>query len=86
MSRTRGAFLKVKGKVYKACLQRVMLYGSETWPLRSEDLLRVEGAERLMIRSMCGVSLKNKITNKELNERMSVVCCRYGETETFEMV
>jgi len=34
----RGASLKVQGKVYKACLkcvQRVIVHGSETWPVRS---------------------------------------------------
>src|SRR5579864_6847988 len=28
---TRGASLKLKGKIYRACVQRVMVYGSETW-------------------------------------------------------
>ena len=26
----RGTSLKVKGKIYKACVQSVMMYGSET--------------------------------------------------------
>jgi len=34
----RGAALKVKGKLYKACVQKVMVYGSETWPIRSDDI------------------------------------------------
>jgi len=28
----------------------------------------------LMVRWMCGASLKNRIASKELNERMAVVC------------
>ena len=28
---TQGASLKVKGKVYRACVQSVLIYGSETW-------------------------------------------------------
>ena len=35
---SRGASLKVKGKVYSACVQCVMTYGSETWPMRVEDI------------------------------------------------
>ena len=32
---SRGASLKIKGKVYRACVQTVMVYGSETWPMRT---------------------------------------------------
>jgi len=39
----RGASLKVKGNVYKASVQRVTVYGSETWPLRSE--MRLQSGE-----------------------------------------
>ena len=39
---SRGASLRVKGKVYKACAQRVLVYGSEKWPVKSEDTQRLE--------------------------------------------
>ena len=29
-----GAFLRVKGKIYRACVQRVLVYGSETWAMK----------------------------------------------------
>jgi hypothetical protein len=34
--------LKLKGKVYKACVRTAMVYGSETWVMRKakEDVLR----------------------------------------------
>jgi hypothetical protein len=70
---TRGASLKVKGKVYRACVQRVLVYGSETWPMKVDDMQRLERAERMMVRWMCGVSLKNRISCEELNRRLSVV-------------
>jgi hypothetical protein len=69
---SRGASLKVKGKVYNACVQRVLVYGSETWPVKTEDMQRLERTERMMVRWMCGVSLKNRITSKELNGRLGV--------------
>ena len=34
---TRGASLKMKGKIYRSCVQSVMVYGSETWAMRVED-------------------------------------------------
>ena len=70
---SRGASLKVKGKVYRACVQRVLVYGSETWPMRVDDLQRLERTERMMVRWMCGVSLKSRMSSRELNERMGVV-------------
>ena len=32
----RGTPLKVKGKIYKACVQSVIMYGSETWAMQAE--------------------------------------------------
>jgi hypothetical protein len=69
---SRGASLKVKGKVYRACVQRVLVYGSETWPMKVDDMHRLERTERMMVRWMCGVSLKNRVSNEELNRRLAV--------------
>jgi len=60
----RGATLKVKGKIYKACVQSVMVYGSETWSMKEEDKRRLERAERMMVRWMCGVSLKDRVESE----------------------
>ena len=56
----RGASLRVKGRVYRACVQSVMVYGSETWPVKVDDMQRLERTERMMVRWMCGVSLKQR--------------------------
>ena len=40
---TRDASLKLKGKIYRACVQRVMVYGSETWAAKVEDMRRLVG-------------------------------------------
>ena len=58
----RGVSLKIKGKIYKAGVQSVMVYGSETWPMRVEDQQRLERTERMMIRLMCGVSMRDRIS------------------------
>ena len=36
----RGVSLKIKGKIYSACVQSVMLYGSQNWGIRFADLVR----------------------------------------------
>ena len=54
------------------CVQRVMVYGSETWPMRVEELRRLERAERMMIRWMCGVTLKDRYRSDELRKRLDI--------------
>ena len=44
----------------------LLVYGSETWPVKTEHMQRLERAERTMVRHMCGVSLKNRISSDEL--------------------
>jgi len=56
---TRGASLRMKGKIYCACVRSVMVYGSETWPMKAEDKQRLERAENAMVRWMCGVTIKD---------------------------
>jgi hypothetical protein len=48
------------------------VYGSETWPMKVDDMHRLERTERMMVRWMCGVSLKNRVSNEELNSRLAV--------------
>jgi len=69
---SRGASLKVKGKIYRACVQSVMLYGSETWAMKVEDMTRLERTERMMVRWMCGVSLRDGKSSEELRKRLGI--------------
>src|SRR6266581_1484778 len=68
----KGASLKVKGKVYPACVQSVLIYGSETWAVRVEDVSKLERAERMMVRWMCGVTLRDRIASVELYSRLGL--------------
>ena len=49
-----------------------MLHGSETWPVRKENVVALERAEMRMVRWMCGVQLKDRLPSKELRERLGV--------------
>ena len=69
---SRGASLKVKGRVYRTCVQRVLVYGSETWPVKVEDMQRLERTERMMVSWMCGVSLKSRMLGEKLNARLGI--------------
>jgi len=69
---TRGISLKLKGKIYRACVQSVLVYGSETWPMKVEDNRRLERTERVMVRRMCGVTLSDRIKSDELIGRLGI--------------
>jgi hypothetical protein len=68
----RGASLKVKGRIYASYVRSVLIYGSETWPVKVEDVRRLERTERAMLRRMCGVKLAQRINSEVLYERLGV--------------
>jgi len=45
-----------------------MLHGSETWPVREENVVALQRAEMRMVRWMCGV----RLPSEELRERLGV--------------
>jgi len=47
-----------------------MLHVSETWPVRKENEMVLQRAEMRMVRWICGVKLKDSVSNKELSERL----------------
>ena len=69
---SRGVSLNLKRKIYRCCVQNVMVYGSETWATRVVDVQRLERNEMMMVRWMCGVSLKDRKSNQELLDRLGI--------------
>ena len=69
---TRGVSLRLKGKFYRMGVRRVMVYGSETWPMREKEMRRMERTERMMISWMCGVTSMDKCKSKELRMRLEI--------------
>ena len=57
----RGIPLRQKGRVYRTCVQSVMVYASETWAVRVEEEQRMDRNENVMFRWMCGVTLRDKV-------------------------
>jgi len=43
-----------------------MLHGSETWPVRKENEVALQGKEMRMVRWMCNVKVKDRVPSKEL--------------------
>ena len=70
----RGTSLKVKEKIYKACVQSVMMYGSEIWAMKVEDTQKLKRTEVSMMWRMCGVSLKRHLSNEALRGKLGIDC------------
>ena len=49
-----------------------MLHGSETLPVRKENVVALQRAEMRMVRWMCGVKLKDRLPCKEFRERLGI--------------
>ena len=58
--------LKMKGRIYQSCVRSAMLYGSETWCLRENEMAILRRTEKAMMRATCGVKMIKKRRNQEL--------------------
>ena len=72
----KGLSLKVKGRVYDTCVRSTLLYGSETWAVKVEQVQRMERTEMQMVRWMCGTKLRDRIPNEELRRRLGIESVR----------
>ena len=64
---------KAKGRLYTACVRSVMLYGSETWPLKEDDVNRISRMDKMMVRWMCNVTLRDRKSSEELRDRLGII-------------
>jgi len=60
--------LIVRGRLHSSYVRSSMLHGSETWPVRKENVVALQRAETRMVRWICGVKLKDRQRSKELRE------------------
>ena len=68
----RAHRLEMKAQVYACCLRSSMSYGSETRPFLVDVGLKFEKTDMQMTRWMCGVSMKDRRTSKELRRMLGV--------------
>ena len=58
--------VKMKERIYQSYVRSAMLYGSETWCLRENEMAILRKTEKAMMRAMCKVKVIEKRTNQEL--------------------
>ena len=49
-----------------------MLHGSDTWPVRKENEVALQRAEMTMVRWMCNVKVKDRVSSKEFREILGI--------------
>jgi len=64
--------LKLKGKIYQSCVRPAILYGSETWCLKENELGILRRTERAMMRVMCGVKLIERKNTREMIKKLGL--------------
>ncbi|TNN06710.1 polyprotein, partial [Schistosoma japonicum] len=69
--------LLTKGRVYCAAVRSVLIYGCETWPLRIEDIRRLQVFDHRCLRKIARVCWDHRVSNAWVRNR---VLGKYGES------
>jgi len=64
--------MKLKGKFYRTAIRPAMLYGSECWATKKQNVQKMGVAEMRMLRWMCGKTQKDKVRNEFFLETVGV--------------
>ena len=61
-----------KVNVYKACVIRTLLYGSESWTMRAYQEKRLNVFHMRCLRRILGITWQDKVTNKVVLEKAGI--------------
>ncbi|CAH8497241.1 unnamed protein product [Dicrocoelium dendriticum] len=68
--RRRDITLALKGRVYNAAVRSTLLYGCETWPIRSTDMKRLVTFDHRCLRSLAHVWWEHRVSNERVRRRV----------------
>ena len=68
----KGICLRAKVIIYTTCIRPAMLYGSETWATKVEDIRKMQRSEMRMLRWMAGVSLIERKSNECVRSMLAI--------------
>ena len=71
--RCRTLEMEAKRGLYKVVVLPTVLYGAETWGVRAEERRRLNVFEMKCLRSMAGVTLRDRINNDVVRFRTGMV-------------
>ena len=75
--RRNDVSLPVRGRVYNAAVRSVLLYGCETWPLRQQDVHRLEVLDHRCLRQLAKVGWSDRVSN------LGVKVCTWGKRKEY---
>ena len=61
--------METKRGIYEGIVVPTALYGSEAWVLEKKVKKRTDVAEMSCLRSMCGVTRRDRVRNEEIRKR-----------------
>ncbi|KER19410.1 hypothetical protein T265_15549, partial [Opisthorchis viverrini] len=76
--RRRHISFYVKGRVYNAAVRSILLYGSETWSLRAEDIKRLSVFDHRCVRSIARIWWEHRIRNSEWSTSLGLLLYSAG--------
>ena len=59
----KGVSHQLKGRIYRCTVRAVLLYGCETWALKTEDLRHLQTFENRCLRSIGHITWHNRVRN-----------------------
>ncbi|CAH8538271.1 unnamed protein product, partial [Dicrocoelium dendriticum] len=68
--RRRDVSFSLKGRVYSASVRSVLLYGSESWPIRVEDMRRLSAFDNGCLRRIARVRWQHRVTSNDVRRRV----------------
>ena len=68
----RGFWIKAKKCLYQGVIIPTMLYGAESWAMRSAERRKVNVLEMKCLRSLVGVSRMDRVRNQEVRRRAGI--------------
>src|SRR5688572_21723779 len=69
---TKSLKKQTKIKIMKTLVWTTLLYGSETWTLRKEDIQKFEALEMWLWRRIEKISWTDKVTNEDVHRRAGI--------------
>ena len=77
----RSLRMNVKKRLYEGIAVPTALYGAETWNMGMADKKRLDVVEMRCLRSMCGVTRRDRVRNEEVRRRTGVTRELSGRAE-----
>lgn len=70
--KSKDIHINIKSKVYNVAILPCLIYGCQTWALRKADENKLAICQRKMERSMLGIKLSDKISNKKIRKKTKI--------------